>query len=306
MLTRVAIANFRSLKQVEVPLAALTVLIGPNDTGKSAFLTAIQLLLDIPGVGLGPMDLWRGTPVPLAIRAQSTRGELRFRASGNLGYSAALFRLPSSQLVTLQAAGYSDGQTPLALSDGAPEVPALVDYLLRRDRKRFFAFVDAAKALIPGLQDIEVGTPAPHIRELVLVADGFRVPSHLVSSGVRLLLFFLALAYHPQPCDIWLIEEPENGMHPKRLAEVMSLLRDVTRGVHASKPSQVILTTHSPYVLDCVDLERDQVLVFQRNEDGSRTAEPADRERLKTFLGEFMLGEVWFNQGEAGLVSKKG
>ena len=34
-------------------------------------------------------------------------------------------------------------------------------------------------------------------------------------------------------------------------------------------------------------------------------AEPADTERLKVFLDEFMLGEVWYNQGEEGLVAKR-
>jgi hypothetical protein len=57
-------------------------------------------------------------------------------------------------------------------------------------------------------------------------------------------------------------------------------------------------------LLDHVDLETDQVLVFSREADGSRTARPVDAERMKTFLDEFMLGEVWFNQSEEGLVAK--
>ncbi len=48
------------------------------------------------------------------------------------------------------------------------------------------------------------------------------------------------------------------------------------------------------------------MLVFRRNEiDGSRTAEPVDLERVRNFLDEFMLGEVWFNQEESGLVAKR-
>ena len=47
------------------------------------------------------------------------------------------------------------------------------------------------------------------------------------------------------------------------------------------------------------------MLVFRRNDDGSRTCEPADAERLKNFLDEFMLGEVWYNEGEDGLVARK-
>ena len=83
----------------------------------------------------------------------------------------------------------------------------------------------------------------------------------------------------------------------------MSLLRDITQAKHG-QPAQVVVSTHSPYLLDLVDMAKDQVLVFRRQEDGSCTAEPADAERLKVFLDEFMLGEVWYNQGEEGLVAK--
>jgi predicted ATPase len=85
----------------------------------------------------------------------------------------------------------------------------------------------------------------------------------------------------------------------------MLLLHEITRGEHGNHGAQVVLTTHSPHLLDFVDLQTDQILVFSRNEDGSRSAEPADADRLKTFLDEFMLGEVWYNQGEEGLVARK-
>jgi predicted ATPase len=118
-------------------------------------------------------------------------------------------------------------------------------------------------------------------------------------------LFFIALAYHPTPPKLILLEEPENGIHPKQLADVVRLLRDVSKGVHGGSAAQVVLTTHSPYLLDHIDLETDQVLVFRRNADGTRSAEPADVSRLKTFLDEFMLGEVWFNEEEKGLVAQQ-
>ena len=47
------------------------------------------------------------------------------------------------------------------------------------------------------------------------------------------------------------------------------------------------------------------MLVFRRGDDGARTAEAVDAKRLELFLDEFKLGEVWFNQGEAGLVARE-
>jgi predicted ATPase len=118
------------------------------------------------------------------------------------------------------------------------------------------------------------------------------------------MIFFIALTFHPDPPKLILLEEPEMGVHPRRLGEIVGLLREITKGTHGGHPAQIVLTTHSPYLLDHINLDEDQVLVFSRNEDGSRSAEPADAERLRLFLDEFMLGEVWYNQGEGGLIRR--
>lgn len=54
-------------------------------------------------------------------------------------------------------------------------------------------------------------------------------------------------------------------------------------------PAQVVLTTNSPYLLDHVDIDQDQVLVSRRAQDGSREVVPVDAPRLKVFLDEFKL-----------------
>jgi predicted ATPase len=202
--------------------------------------------------------------------------------------------------------GFSDTGQPPEFDPDGQNVPTFLDHLLRRDRKRFDEVVSVLRKLIDGFEDLQIGTPDPSTRQLDLrIESGLRIPANNCSVGVRLLLFFVALAYHPTPPRLILVEEPENGVHPKRLERIMLLLHEITRGVHANHAAQVVLTTHSPHLLDFVDLNTDQVLVFSRQEDGSRTAEPADTERLKTFLDEFMLGEVWYNKGEEGLVARK-
>jgi hypothetical protein len=216
-----------------------------------------------------------------------------------------LFHLPF-QGVSMRSPGNADDAGLPMIAQNGSYVPSLFDYLLRQDRGRFDAATEALKGLIPGLSAINVGTPQPEERRLDLVLDeGLRLPADRASTGVRMLLAFVALAHHPMPPRVILLEEPENGVHPKRLEEIVRLLREITEGKHGAHASQVILTTHSPYLLDYVSLETDQVLVFRRNPDGSRTAEPADPERLQIFRDEFQLGEIWYNQGEEGMVAKK-
>lgn len=130
------------------------------------------------------------------------------------------------------------------------------------------------------------------------IENGLVIPADQASAGVRLIIFFVALAYHPQPPKLVLIEEPENGVHPKRLEEIMNLIRKLSKGEYGGYPVQVIISTHSPYLLDFIDLDNDQILVFKREENGDRTIAPVNKEKLKVFLDEFMLGEIWFNEGE--------
>ncbi len=355
MIDHVSIRNFRCLKEVNVSLAPLTVLIGPNDTGKSAFLDAVvrafagkavphsdhwrldtrnalQISLEFgqgQKLAIVPSKGWKrsstDTPRPYEVLLNDVqeldRSPVKVKfVTGNTGRpreevipgrvitvfggTPAKFDLPSSG-PRMQSQGTADQAEAPELSPTGENVPTLVDYLLRRNRKRFNALVTTLRAQIPGLVDVNVATPDPQQRRLDLViADDLELPADYGSVGVRLMLFFAALAHHPTPPAVVLLEEPENGVHVRRLAEIMDLLHALSKGELGGHAAQVILTTHSPYLLDHVNLDEDQVLVFQRKDDGSRTAEPVDKERLKVFLDDFMLGEVWYNETEKGLIKR--
>ena len=313
MLDFVKVENFRCFESVGAPLKPLTILVGPNDSGKTCFLDAIRRL-SILGAGFDPSDFWLfDEKLAILIRAKTPDGEFRKTSKEPVTSPQKLlqrhlnpvgfYQLPTSGAV-MHCTGYSDASGALELGSDGSQVPALLDYFLRRDRVRFSELVESLRRLVPGIEEIGISTPTPNDRQVDLVIEnGVTIPADKSSAGVRLLLFFLALAYHPTPPKVILLEEPENGVHPKRLGDVMRLLREITRGEHG-QPAQVILTTHSPYLMDHVDIEKDQILVFRRESDGKRTVQPANEERLKVFLDEFMLGEVWFNQSEEGLLGK--
>ena len=77
------------------------------------------------------------------------------------------------------------------------------------------------------------------------------------------MLRFLALtllAYLPDAGEVYLLEEPENGVHPLALDAVY----DSIASVHAS---QVLVATHSAALLKLA--EPDEVLCFAKDDDGA-------------------------------------
>lgn len=294
VIKRVQIENFRCLKQVDVALRPLTVLVGPNDSGKTTFLEAVLSRLSHPN--FPPANLRRELPAARVVILRERNNVFE----GSVG----LFRLPSEG-IAMKSPGVADDPKTGAprLDRGGANIAALMDYLLRKDRKRFEAIQAALRLSVPGFEEIRIGVPTTEDRSLSWVINGgLEISGERLSTGARIIFFFLTLAHHPSPPDVILVEEPENGVHPRRLREIVELLRALTQD-KAGAPRQVILTTHSPYLLDQVRLPEDQIIVFRREDDGNRTAGAVNAEGLKTFLDEFMLGEVWFNQGEEGLLA---
>src|ERR1700687_566576 len=119
MLTNVSIQNFRCLKSVNVPVRPLTILIGPNDSGKSTFLTALKYLADQSG--FSDTDHWRlERNTPATILGRSARGNFAISShpetlpqdsrTAPVGL-AALFQLPS-QGVSMHSSGQNDEAAP--------------------------------------------------------------------------------------------------------------------------------------------------------------------------------------------------
>jgi len=79
--------------------------------------------------------------------------------------------------------------------------------------------------------------------ELSIQMDGLWLPSRVVSEGTLRLLALCAMAANPFQKGLVAFEEPENGVHPRRIEVVTRLL------ARASRSQQVIVTTHSPQVV---------------------------------------------------------
>jgi AAA15 family ATPase/GTPase len=86
-----------------------------------------------------------------------------------------------------------------------------------------------------------------------------------LSEGTLYFLALLCIVHQPNPPKLLLLEEPEKGIHPRRIKEVIDFIFQLTE----DKDIQVIMTTHSERVLDEFEDIPEAVFVFDKDEEGA-------------------------------------
>ena len=122
--------------------------------------------------------------------------------------------------------------------------------------------------------------------------SGFTYANRLSDGTIRYLCL-LAILCHPNPPPLICIEEPEVGLHPDMLRDVARLL------LEASERTQLIVTTHSDILIDALSGDPESVVVCERDFDAGTTFRRLSAKKLRLWLEEFSLGEIW-RSGEIG------
>jgi predicted ATPase len=194
------------------------------------------------------------------------------------------------------------------LSTTGDNLAAVLNSLLTGpDRSAVVELEGKLREAIPTLQGLSTpaadGSGSLRLIEFALSGPGkppVTIPSSQASDGAMLLTAFLALAYGNTP-QVLLIEEPENGLHPSRLQMVIEILRKMSCGEVGNQPRQIILTTHSPLLLNFVQPE--EVRIFQRTADGATRVTPMNQiPNIERLHKEYAAGELWYLFGEEELV----
>jgi len=177
-------------------------------------------------------------------------------------------------------------------------IAACLDNLSDLEPDRFEQIQDALRKLIPGLENVTFPTVSPGKKSILFHETwGSRVYASEASDGLLLFLAYLTIAHSTGDVTVLLIEEPELGVHPRRLGDTVRILRAISRGELGLPPVQVIATSHSPHLLDCCDKE--EIIVFRRDEGGEAHATPlADVDDIDEQLKDFAPGELIYTFGE--------
>lgn len=203
-------------------------------------------------------------------------------------YSLLFLRLNPDAIGNLQSVKRSGGKVRLA-GDGANVAEYLID-LRERSASAFEEVTHALQYVLPYASDVEPKVLDAGIlrRSYVqLLEDRYEIPGWLMSSGSLRVLPLIATLLDPDPPPVLFIEEVENGLDPRTVGLVVDLMRAAAQGGR----TQVIATTHSPYLLDMLDL--DDVLLCERGDKGPAFSWPASRKEMKAWRDKFMPGRLY-------------
>lgn len=176
----------------------------------------------------------------------------------------------------------------LQLQPQGGNLPTVLHSLYAEDRKSFNRIVETLRAGVPELRELytaltEQGSTYMSVEESGI---GQRIPAWAMSDGTLQLLAYLAVLYSPAPPPLACFEEPENFLHPHLLQLLADLLKE------ASERTQILVTTHSPYLLNFMDPAD---LVIVEKSEGKTKVRPAHKKKgLKEALRVLGLGEMWY------------
>ena len=178
-------------------------------------------------------------------------------------------------------------EQPVLGYDGSGLARVLL-HLYLENRRIFARIEDVLRSLVPEVEEI-----VPHIEgenvELWLRVRDLKEPLRPanISDGTLRILAYITVLH--SGASFAAFEEPENSIHPHLLETLVDLARKA--------PCQVVMTTHSPYLLDHVKPEE----VFVVEKPGTETLvrrlmDTREMKAVKKFLEEGgTLGEAWYS-----------
>jgi predicted ATPase len=321
VLTRFRVQGFKSLLDVELELAPLVVLMGPNASGKSNLLEALLLLsrlateqtlsaalapplrgypleaFSLPEGGLEallqqehaelgleaviqPQAALEPLQLRVTVRIQPKTGALERTFTDHSPRELASLR---SELAAWQTyyldprEAMREPQPPREVSDIGPRGEWIAPFLHRLKEseshsKYFRAIGRALQQAIPTIESLDVDLdPRRGTLDIVITQDGTPYSSRVVSEGTLRVLALCCLAANPWPGRLVAFEEPENGVHPRRIEVIANLLASMAN----EGKSQVVVTTHSPTLIAAMlqkaQEDPSQVKLFRCSQVGRST-----------------------------------
>jgi predicted ATPase len=171
----------------------------------------------------------------------------------------------------------------------------VLQYYQRTHPKEFHRIIQRVTAGIPGIKKIAPEVSADKRLLLKFDEQGYRDPFYQqsMSDGTLKMLAYGVLLEDPEPRPLIGIEEPENGLYIELIERLARSFVD-----HAARkdaPTQIFVTTHSPYFVDA--LQPEQVWLMEKRKGQTVARRVADLPKVKELADAGVpLGAQWYSR----------
>lgn len=189
-----------------------------------------------------------------------------------------------------EPSGFTSGQNPLALR-GA-KLPWTVKDILENDKTLYDAWMSHVQVELEDLVGVRVAH-RPEDRTYYLMLEystGVEIPSWMASDGTLRFLALMLAAYMADKDQVYLLDEPENGVH-------LSALDAIYDATSTAGASQILVATHSPAFLSKADPE--DVLCCAKDGEGATDVVRGDRHPIVQEWKGAVNMDVFFAKGIA-------
>ncbi len=160
--------------------------------------------------------------------------------------------------------------SPVHFEPTGSNLPKVIMHLEKNHPAAFARWVEHVRTAFPDIRAIQVRERSEdrHLYLSVAYHNETEIQSWLLSDGTLRLLAQTLVAYLPVTDKIYMIEEPENGLHPQAIETVIQSLLSVY-------DNTIMLATHSPVVLRLS--EPGDILCFSKTNAGAIDIVRGDR-----------------------------
>lgn len=178
------------------------------------------------------------------------------------------------------------------LQDNGANLPQLLNRIKINDKPSYGSIKKALNSVNPNYTGIDFNILGTNI-ELMLEEDKLNRSVHVthISDGTLRYLCLLSIIYNKQRGSLVCIDEPETGLHPDMVAEIMEGIKQ------NCEDTQFVISTHSEYVLNQVQVK--DVMVCEKDETNATQVTVYNDEEFKEWASSYATGRLWRN-GDLG------
>lgn len=172
----------------------------------------------------------------------------------------------------------------------------IAEYLLSIRDKSIDAYngiLETLQYVLPYAKDLQpqITSELEKMVYLQMTEQDFKLPGWMLSTGTLKILAILAVFRHPEPSPLIIIEELENGLDPRTIHLVVSEIRNYIE----TQKGQVLITSHSPFLLDLIDIS--QIIFVDRKDDSVSFSRPEDNKDVIEWSKTFAPGQIYTQKG---------